>query len=258
MPIIQATDIKPAEHFRVLFVGKSGSGKSTAAVTFPPRRFMIDLDRRARSIAGTPDLTIYQPGPRDGWQDISPVLDKTIADAEGKYPFQTTIISSVTSALAIFTNDSLNFIKSGKDVKDDPEAKAGAMKFGSLLIPGMRNYLFRGACMDQLFLNTVVQLPNNVIVEAHIMDEYNKDGEKIGEALIAPDKLSQSLPGNFDEIWYFETVDVSNSVRRHKCWFHGKKMARTAFKSLQKVGSIDWTDKNFYEEVMKIVSVQTV
>jgi hypothetical protein len=261
MPIIQAKDIKPAEFFRVLFVGKSGSGKSTAAVTFPAKKFMIDLDRRGRSVAGTEDLTIFQPGPRDGWTEISPILDKAINYKE--YPFQTTIVSSVTSALKIFTQDSLNFIKSNKDIKDDPEAASGAMKFGTLLIPGLRNYGFRAKCMDNLFTHTILQLPNNIIIEAHMIDTFNDDGAKIGESILAPDKFAQALPGYFDEIWYFETVDVSATVRKHYCWFNGHSIARTTIKQLHDYKGVkgapilDWTDKNFFEEVTKIIGQST-
>ena len=258
MPIIQADQIDPAEFFRVLFVGKSGSGKSTAAVTAPPKKFMIDLDRRARSVAGTEDLTIFQPGIRDGWADISPILEKTVNQAD-RYPFQTTIVSSVTSALKIFTQDSLNFIKSKKQIKDDPEAESGAMQFGSLLIPGLRNYGFRAKCMDNLFFHTILQLPNNIIVEAHMIDNFNTDGIKEGESILAPDKFAQALPGFFDEVWYFETKDISSSVRQHHCWFHGHNIARTTipalrnYKGVKGNPTLDWTNKNFFEEVNKII-----
>ena len=182
MPLIKSEELQPEEDLRILFVGDSGSGKSTASCSFasPDKKMlMIDIDRRGQSVAGIPGLDIFQPNPRDGWVEIDPHLEKIIELAKiGKYPYKTTSLASVTSVTEVFTRDSLKFIKSGIDLKAmaakgeqiDPDEKkfSGAMKIGSLTIPGMLNYLYRSEVMKQLYYNVLLMLPGNVIAEAHL------------------------------------------------------------------------------------------
>lgn len=251
MKQFKGTEIQPGKDWRIMFIGRSGSGKSTQGITFPGKKLMIDLDRRADAIKGA-EVDIIQPDIGDGWTQIDPIIEKLVNLAKAKqFPYDTTIVASVTSAAKIFTQDSLKFVTAAADKKGDQEA--GARKLGSLLIPGMSNYRYRAEAMEQAYAGMLL-FPGNLILEAHVVDRYNKAGEVDGEGILGPDKFAEALPTSFSEVWYFYTRSVSStSAKQFWVSFSTRPIARTAYKELATVGDLNITGKNLYEEVMKII-----
>jgi len=261
MPFQKASDIVPNEYFRILFLGRSGCGKSTAALSFPGPRLMWDFDKRARTFAGKTETNIFTPGSDEGWTEIAPIMQAEID--KKPYPYQTTVFCSVTSAQRMFTQDSLRYIANAPAKKagvklEESDMKGGANKIGSLLIPGMLNYRYRAECLNQLFFTEIFNIPNNLIVEAHIVNDYNEKGDVKGEQVLAPDKFTEEAKGYFDEIWHFEKEQISSAApSRWKVYFHSKGFARTTVPALKGVSAsegLDITGKDLYTEVQRLIN----
>src|SRR5690606_10413019 len=94
----------------------------------------------------------------------------------------------------------------------------------------------------------------NLFLEAHVVDRYDKSGEKEGEGILGPDKFAEALPTGFSEVWYFYTKIISDAQpKRFWVSFSTKPLARTTYPELSKIGDMDITGKNLYEEIMKII-----
>lgn len=249
--IQNAKDLKPDKDWRILFVGRSGSGKSTQSCQWGQTpRFMFDMDNRIQSISGA-DVDYYQPELMDGWDKVDPIImdfDRKVA--ANKYPYKTTIMSSVTASVRLMLRDAL---------RNEPK---GHMQRGSLKIPGLRQYLYRAEALSQLYFDHILTYPGDKIIEAHLVDEYESTDEgglrKTGkEKILAPGNFGQELPGYFNEIWQFETEQSTNErrPRQHFVYFDGRgELTRTAHPKLKEVRKLDITNKNLYEEVMKILN----
>lgn len=241
---MNAKDLQPDTEWRILFLGRSGSGKSTQSSKWGQTpRFMFDMDRRIQSISGA-DVEYYQPGVLDGWSKVDPMVEKLDAlAAKNQYPYKTTIMSSVTASVRLMLRDAL---------KNEPD---GMMRRGSLKIPGLRQYLYRAEALSQLYFDHILSYPGDKIIEAHLVDEYDDNMKKTGkEKILAPGNFGQELPGYFNEIWQFEKDSDTKGNRIYYVYFDGRGEARTANPKLKAVKKLDITDKNLYEEVQKILN----
>ena len=241
-----AKDLAADEFWRILFVGRSGSGKSTQSSKWgKPPRFMFDFDNRIQSIAGA-DVEFYQPAIGSGWDKVDPTLTKLLQAAKkDQYPYNVTIMSSVTASVRLMTKDAI--------ANED----SGIMKRGRLKIPGLRQYLYRAEALQQLYFDNILTFPGDKIIEAHLVDEFDENMKKTGnEKILAPGNFGQELPGYFNEIWQFEKESSTNASapRKYMVYFDNRGESRSAIPKLREVQQLDITGKNLYEEVMKILA----
>lgn len=89
---------------KALLVGGSGSGKTTGAMSLPGKKLLIDLDNRAESVAGFPDLDIIkilEPNLKKpvAWEQLNELLEELWEKAEeGEFPYKGVIIDGLTMA----------------------------------------------------------------------------------------------------------------------------------------------------------------
>ena len=253
-------NIQPDTRFFGLFLGRSGSGKTAAGLSFPHPIKVYDLDGRVR---GGLQPWVEKKGidyeyyPPKDTNMVFKQLDNAMATdlilaRSGKFPYKTIILDSLTWAATDFLLDAIPLAHADNKGK----------MMGSLQIAGPSEYSFQSTAIWQMiaFLKT---LPvQNVIVTAHIVSRWGKrkkpDGtivdpygpnEIIGEQLFLTDKLAEAVPSSFDHIFRFEKSDDGRQF-----WFeaHGE-LPRSAFKL--PFGRIDISNKSFYETMMKTAGV---
>jgi len=241
-----AKELRPSENWRILFVGRSGSGKSRAAASFPGPRYCYDLDGRIGSLRGI-DIDYDQFKEEFGFIAIDKKMEehRNLAKAN-KYPYKTTLYSSVTSTMKYLLLDSIKLIG------EDQEKEGKGQMIGRLRIPGPRHYLFVSEAMSQIFDNGLHYFPGNVIVEAHVVNAYNSSGEVNGTRILATDKLSEYIPTKFDEVWEFSKVESSVETVSPRYWvsFDGN-LARTTREPLRNLRKMEITNANFYEKLLE-------
>lgn len=255
----RASDLTPETRFIGLFIGKSGSGKTCAACSFPGPIEVMDFDGRIRGIMGAPwikkeDIMYeFYPPKEDGL--LQKIMDK-LNTYYLQYKMGQTQILPRTVILDSLTSETLAVVQQA--LKLTHEGTKGK-KLGNVMMPGPEDYGVEANFTYQM-LAALRSLPiQNVIVSAHIVDKYGKppgtdnpyaDSVVIGEKLSIRDKISENTQIYFDHIFRFDRKEVGNSIRFYvKYW---SDLARTSFTELP-TGEIDITGKNFYEDLMQRV-----
>lgn len=240
--IQKATDLKEEIQIHGLFVGRKGCGKSTAASTFPKPMLMIDLDYRIQSLRGVEGIEYIQfkkfnfDELQDTFYQLSIQVDK------GTYKYKTLLFSSITSLQTFLLQEALKILP-----------QEGKQQIGKLKIPGQRHYLYSSAAIDELLLNQLFYFPGNVLLEAHVVTKFNKQGDPIGKALLNTEKVAEKIPTFFNEVWEFsKEIGASPGVAPSYYVNFRSDIADTAFTKLPFV-RVDITRKNFYNELQRML-----
>lgn len=248
------SDIKPDGRFVGLFVGKSGSGKTVAAASFPKEIHVDDFDGRIRGVLAAKWLDTtginyeYYPPKSEGLiPKINNRLEALMITARqgGSVP-KTYITDSITNMNYAFICQSIPLT----------HQKGEKGKFiGTIAMPGPEDYgLEAQGCYD--YVAFMKSLPiQNIIMTAHIVDRYGKadstnsysESIVMGEKLSIRDKIGENVQTHFDHIFKFESENGKYYVT-----FHSSGIARTSFSGLPK-GRVDVTNANFYEKMMEYV-----
>jgi len=106
-----ASDYTPDKgyHIKGLLTGESGSGKTTGTMSLPGKKLLIDLDGRAESVAGFPDLRILkilEPNAKKptAWEELNEVLNDLwevkdeCEESKDPFPYTSIIIDGLTMA----------------------------------------------------------------------------------------------------------------------------------------------------------------
>jgi len=100
-----STDYTPDKSYliKALLLGGSGSGKTTASMSLPGKKLLIDLDGRAECVAGFPDLEILkilEPNPKKpvAWEQLNELLEELWdkKEEEKSFPYDSIIIDGLT------------------------------------------------------------------------------------------------------------------------------------------------------------------
>ena len=248
------------DRFIGLFIGRSGSGKKVAACSFPHPIKYYDFDGRIRGLLGASwverkgiDYTYYPPVARLGestFQNLNKDLEALQTQAiSGQLPYKTIVLASLTGEALAFLNDSIPLTHQGKKGRS----------IGALNMPDPGDYGYQSVAMHQVisFFRSVPGI--NLIVCAHMIERYgqvpgpdgtiNPYGEKVvvGERLALTDKLGETIPAFFDNIFRFEKQEVNGRIK-HYAAFRGD-LPRTTYAGLPN-GSVDITDKDFYQYLL--------
>lgn len=236
------------DKIRALFIGKSGTRKSTAAASFPKPLYMHDFDGRIQALRGR-DVD-YDTFPRiAGWGKAEKVQEMHLAQVkQGTFKYKTVVISSITSVLDFFLWEAKEYY--------DQQAKGGMYvtrkNAKALLMSDMPHYKFVHAALDRFIMEYIfpISLVCNVIVEAHEVSVFeqksDKDREivKVGERLLATPQIAERLPTTFDETWHFKYEGGKYNV-----YFRDTDLAKTTFRQLPVRADMTNKEDKFYEEI---------
>ncbi len=241
-------NVTPDSKFFGLFVGRSSSGKSCAAASFPKPLKNYDADLR-KGFVGAKFLNKkgnnWEPWPprRTSIQDI----EKEMTSLENLYfmakqrPYETIQLTSINSVMRLAINDGRKLVHAGRE-------KGGVQLTG----PGDFNFAYQAVYNLFDFLK---MLPCHVIIECQVQPRWVKDDKKKedgtlleyqenvqeGETLSGlPPNLGETVLGMFDEVYRFSKNDDGT---KHYVEFYGN-IARSIY-DLPK-GKIEITNQEFY------------
>lgn len=263
-----ADQIKPDGKFMGLFIGRSGSGKSAAAYSFPHDENgimkILDLDGRIRG-GLVPwinrkfiDFQQFPPKPETG--TTFDALNEYYASLQVLLKVGQARVKTIVQDSATWTADNLLLDALPLTHKKNDTGGDSGRKLGSMNMAGPSDYGFQSTGMLQMvaFLRSL-NVPN-VIVTAHtvqrwgrlkdvngkVIDPYGPT-QVVGESLALTDKLAEKLPSSFDNVFRFEKEDTNSAVRfLVSC---DGELARNTFGI--PYGNYDITGKDFYKWLME-------
>lgn len=243
---MKASELKPEGRFFGMFLGRSKSGKTVAAASFPKPMLILDGDLRAEGILGGKNfltdldqIDIERFPPAKGFSDFEKRIEMvaiTVQARQNKY--KTIVLDSVTSMNRMFITDS-------------HEQQPGR-KLGNLRLSGPGDYGYEAEACYQIF-DYLRGIPLNFIISAHVVDifgklqpdqEYSETG-KVGEKLSIRDKIGENIQIYFNEVYRFTKEEGVNGHVKHIVQFRSE-IAGTCFPELPD-GRVDITGKNFYD-----------
>lgn len=257
MPL--AESIQPDDRTLALFIGSSGDGKSAAAYSFPKPMKVFDLDGRIRG-GLVPwidkkgiDYTYFPPKPQKG--TTFEALNSQFAAIEvlirtNQAHYETLVFDSLTWAANDFLLDAMPITHAAAG-NDERGKKIGTMNIG-----GPSDYQFQSTGIIQIIAYLKTLAIPNIIVTGHTVNKWGKrkdasgkiidpygPSEITGKQLNLTDKLSESVPTPFDNVFEFDKVDTGSSM---KFVVSGEgQLARNTFGI--PYGNHDITKTNFYE-----------
>lgn len=262
-----AASLKPDARFFGLFVGRSGSGKSAAAYSFPTPMKILDLDGRVRGglvpwITNRENIEYEYFPPFVAKKEmlftrLNESLDSLLVQANlGRLPYKTIVLDSITHETIGLLLDAIKLT----------HEKGKGRKIGTMDISSPEDYKYQSIGTHQVlaFLRSL-NVPN-VIVTAHIVNKYGKPegkpGEEenkfaeniiVGEQLSLTDKLAENVPTSFDHVFRFQKRDIGHKI---KFEFSAQgDLGRSAYDI--PYGQHDITNKHFYNDVLKTYMVPT-
>jgi hypothetical protein len=264
------TDISEHDPIMGLFKGESGTGKTTAACTFPGPIKIWSLDNRMKSVA----MYLKRYFPRKdievlpyGMNDFVPFLDNFGKAAEPYSPeacftptgkkIATFICDGLTSLATMIIAYSLS-MRSSTHTSGKDELSRGVIK-----LPEIDDYKAEhNALVNILSYARQINKFANFIMTAHVIvsrqyDIIAKQHTESRSLLTGGSKVASLIPVYFDEIWHFDVDTVltdpskgTRSVYIARTQHAGRDFARTA---LPLPASIDWTDGLLWPKVEKFL-----
>jgi hypothetical protein len=256
------------DNYSALLVGKSGSGKSTAAASFieAGNVELIDSAKRFRGIGGGIDflgediltkinVELLNHGKQDAFKQLNNLLDiYTVKAKSNDLPFETLLIEDTTALAKTFMFTSM-YLRGVWSEKKSSKGFEGKLR-GALAFPHPDDYNFVQSCFDQLFYQHILPLKCNFLMSCWIVDEWGPDPSneygapiKVGESLNMTRKLSESIPGMFDEVYLFTKEAVAGEINYYVQF--ESVLAKTAIPSLKGKGKVKLTGKKFYPLLQK-------
>lgn len=250
----KVSKIKIGGRFRGMFVGKSGSRKTTALSHFPKPMYIFDFDGRLDPIALHLPKEQQEEIEYDTYKvgDIKRAQDK-MKSILNRCEYRTVAFDSLTSIgdVSIYESRSSRGFAEGK-------VRAGVM----MADPDDYN-------MESSFMMAIIDFMKKVdchtILTAHLLkiEENDVESKVIGKKRVAYSlvtagkKVSAKLPGYFNEVYYFQKeagFDAGDEIvkvfTRAINIGDGAVEAKSA---LPIPPVIDWTNKNFYDELINHV-----
>jgi hypothetical protein len=273
---VNLLDIKTETESFSLFVGESGSGKSAAIASYAKLGplLLLDFDKRARGILGMrsilgeetlKNIEVKQYDILNSFQavdkELSSLVDLSKMD---KCPYKTIVLESVNTLETCFMNmvDSIAQTSKGTGI--------ATKTVGGIRVYGPAHYKFASTAFRQLRDFRLMQLKNvNVILSCWTVNKWDKptvindqgnevkqqyaDNIVVGKKLHLTDKMSEEVPGCFDDIFEFYKQEDSRKPSNVK---HGVRFVSSIAKStnekLKKVGEADLTDKCFIDVLREL------
>ena len=263
-----AENIQPDSRSLNLFIGRSGSGKSAAAYSYPHPLHVLDLDGRIRG-GLTPwierkgityDYFPSKPDKGTVFDLLNQYFEtQRILLRNGQSNIETLVLDSATWQAIDLLLDAIPLTHAPGGNSDREKGRS----IGQMQMAGPSDYSFQSTGIYQT-IAYLRSLPiKHIIVTAHIVNRWGKrknsegkiidpygPSEIVGEQLVLTDKLAESLPSSFDNVFRFEKVDTGSEMR-----FYLEAQGELARNTYGlPYGRMDITNKNFYETLMSRVS----
>lgn len=249
---MKLTQLQTNPRFFGFFLGRSKSGKSFAAASFPKPILVHDFDGRARGMLGAeglvPDLDQIEVNaypPKGGMEKFLNNLNILELQLQTKScPYKTLILDSITTQTHACIVEAMGLTK-GKMI-------------GKQKMAGPEDYGYE-AQQTYAVLDFLKAMPINVIVSAHLVDKFGKvnpsdpysASDVVGEKLSIRDKIGENLLLNFDEVYRFERREGLTGMK-HYVKFRSD-IAATTYRQLPN-GEVDITNKNFYQTWLELIN----
>lgn len=253
----QANDFIQNAVISALLKGESGTGKSIAACSKVLRpTYVFDCEDRMASVVsyyrkldGHVDGLSYDTFSMTG--GFYPVK-KRLDELRQSCPFKTVDIATLTSYVDIVLKHTLS--KGGTNSQGMEKGK----KIAGIEVNVLEDFNAETAAIAFELIATLKELQTkgiNILLEAHVLThEYNQGGViKIGRPLITGGKKAAAkIPGYFNETFHFHVVsDYSKTQYKVRTRSTGDDFAKTSFQQLP--DEIDWTGKDLFEEIFKLL-----
>lgn len=262
-----AESIQPDDRSLNLFVSRFGAGKSTAAYSYPHPIKVLDTDMNIRGGISSPWINrkgidyvpILVKDPKMVFQQLNDEFEAlSVLCKMNQCPYQTLVLDSATWTANGLLLDALPLTHT----RNNTGGESGR-KLGPIDMAGPSDYGFQSTGILQI-VAYLRSLPiRHIIVTAHLVNRYgrrkNSEGkvidpygptEIVGEQLALTDKIAETLPTSFGNIFRFEKRDTGNGL---KFTFEAQgEMARTTYPL--PYGEIDITGRSFYDLLMERVN----
>ena len=250
---------------RILFVGRSGSGKSNAEISFPGPLYVFDCDNRIKGTVSAMEWLRIERfkqidfdyfNPSDGFTGIDDKLSSFLEQAQTrKLKYKTLCLDSVGSLIYMLALDSQKLRGQGRDISGKVRGK---VKF---LHPDDYNYVATALrlIVFERFM-PLNELGINILCSAWVTDKWGKSKsakeydppEVIGEKIVGPGNTVEEFTGYFDEAYYFrKDFNFPGSPPKYSVEFSGA-FAKTAINL--PAGLHDVTGKSFYDYWVETVN----
>jgi len=252
MPKVE--DIEDDGLFRGLFIGRSGTGKTSAACSYPKPVEVWDFDGRIRGVLGCPWIPtkdiIYEYFPPKEPGMILRIMKKVDTMQQLAVARQLAIKTLVVDSLTAETFAMLCQAKPllAGDIAKDTKGK----RISGYRMTGPEEYSFEADTTYNLLASLRSISGINLIVTAHVVARFGKENPddpfsnsiEVGEKLSVRDKIGENVQIYFDNVFRFDK-QMSGQTDKHSVRFRGD-LCRSVLPGLPN-GDIDITNKNFYE-----------
>lgn len=225
---------------KYLFKGEPKNCKSCAAASFP-KPYIIDLDKRIRSVAAYWDGIDFEYDWFDDFTSLDKKLDSLMIHCE----FETIVFDGITSFAEMIINTMIKTRPAGQK-----KIIRGGIEMTQIEDFGGEQRAFN-VIFEKLFL-IQQKLDVNVIVTAHVIEVEKaiRPGVtiKTRTLLTAGKKVAAFLPVHFDEVYHFQ-IDVpieEGGIPRAVAFtkHSGDDWACTTYNV---PAILDFTNQSFYE-----------
>lgn len=248
-----AKDLVVGERMFALYKGDPGTGKSTAAASFPEPYF-FDLDGRIRGV------TLMHPGKDiiyDSFFNNFPGMIRKLSELVNYNPYGTIVFDSLTS----FSRTTMSHMIKAR-VADAADIKKRLQR-GGLDVSQIDDYQGETAAIVQL-MDAMRELNKkcHVLMIAHCVDVVernikNQTQTVLRQLLTGGKKIAAEIPAYFDEAYHFYSrPDLSGGNPDYfvSTSAAGFDWAKTA---LPLPKEITWTKQNFYEVLTNLLKGTT-
>lgn len=189
---------------KILMVGDSGAGKTTASASMPGPVHIADFDGKVVSAAqylktfnpaqlDLVDFTDYSDFGKFSGKKITAVeqFNKDIGDfaKQDPFPFKTIVVDSLT----LFSDASMEYL-----MRLNPGVKRSVTN--GVQIPALQDYQMARLWFKQI-ISAMLALPCHIVFTAHIQTEKDELSGQIIRSPMMAGKLSKELPIYFGEVW---------------------------------------------------------
>lgn len=257
------SDVKLGDVLHTILKGENGTGKSIAAVSYAASGplYVFDFEDRMRSVANyyrrINRLDVLNNVEFDTYFSFSKVRKKFEALESNPRGIKNVLLDSLTS----FCDRALSNTKEFKKDSQEESGKVAGKTIGEFRVNTMEDFNAEAAAIQEFIVEHAMILKSmkiNFILTGHVIKVHENDEERgshIARYLMSgAKKAGQKVPGYYDEMYHTNvepgmgTGDPPKYTARTR--HTGNDTAKT---SLTLPPKIDFTDKVFYEELMRYV-----
>lgn len=246
---MKLSEIKSEDYLKVLQTGEPSTGKSSAMITYPRPIYIFDFEQRMRSVIpyanmlGIPLSEIEV----ETYSDWNSAISK-LRGWKSSCPYKTIGFDSFTS----MADTILAQVIAVKGMEKGSQTK----RVGNIQVSSLEDYSAESGAFGE-WIQLMRMVPANVVANAHLIvtevqDATNKKVTIQRSLLTGGKKIAAKIPAYVDYVFNFSlrpNVDASKPPERLVyTQSNGVDFAKSSA-TLPFV--IEWTRKNFYEELRK-------